>query len=112
MNARTPDAPVFQIHFLSEEVPTVMFGTVTVRELPARELQKLYELMPDDDTNAEDSRRFAWQLLCESAHGENGEHFTLDVLENIPNRGMADVSKLINTAVRLNGLSREEVKKA
>jgi hypothetical protein len=116
MNARTPatDAPVFELHFLSEEVPTVMFGTVIVRELPARQLQKLYSFMPDgDDPNdAEDSKRFAWHLLCEAAHGEQGECFTEEVLENIPNRGMADIAILVSTAVRLNGLNRTEVEKA
>jgi hypothetical protein len=110
MNARDT-APVFELHFLSEEVPTVMFGTVTVVELPARQLQQLYALMPDDDSNPEEGKRFAYSLLCEAARGEHGECFTLELLERLPNRGLGDVALLVKTAVRLNGLNRAEVEK-
>ncbi|WP_395066195.1 hypothetical protein [Paraburkholderia silvatlantica] len=114
MNARTPaPPPVFVIPFRTEDVATDLFGTVTVSELSSRKLEALHALIPkDDDASPEDKSRFAYRLLCEAARGENGERFTLEVLDDLPTRAFTDVAKLVRVAVRLNGMDREAVEKA
>lgn len=100
-------APVFVIPLFSESVQTAMFGTVTVFEISSRKLNALLEEHPP----ARDGRLFAWGLLCEAARGEHGERFTIEVLDDLPNRALGDLSLLMKTAVRVNAVNQEAVEK-
>ncbi|WP_233866592.1 hypothetical protein [Paraburkholderia adhaesiva] len=115
MNARTPQpqhAPVFEVHFLSEEVDTVMFGKVTVSELPGRLLQTIMADAPPNGTDEVSGLRFAYRLLCETVRGAHGERLTPEVLESIPTRGQSDIAALMKVSARLNGLNKADVEKA
>jgi hypothetical protein len=101
-------APLFNIPFRSEAIETELFGTVTVHEIPARRLSALYDECPPE-AKGED---FGHNLLCETVTGPNGEHFTMELLRDLPNRALKDMAKLLRTAVRINGISRDEVEKA
>ena len=105
--AHTPE-PVFELVPQSEDVPTTLFGTVTVTELPSRRLTALYQAH-DPET---DSDGFANHLLIESARGEHGERFTVAFIESLPNRALPDLKLLMQAAVRVNGMERSEVEKA
>jgi hypothetical protein len=107
MNDMSQPAPLFQVRFNTETVPTSMFGNVSVSELPSRLLAHLYE-----EHNPEtDSEGFGFALLCETVTGEQGERFTRAILESLPNRGLADMRKMMQAAVRMNGMNVEEVGK-
>lgn len=108
MNDMSQPPAVFQVTFNTERIETTMFGTVTVSEIPSRRLAKLYQ-----DHNPEaDGQSFGFALLCECVTGEHGERFTNAVLESLPNRALADMKKLTQAAVRLNGTDHAEVEKA
>lgn len=102
-----PSPPVFALVPITEQVPTKLFGIVTVSELPSRRLAKLYA---EHDPEA-DSKGFGDALLCESVTGENGERFTPAALDALPNRAMPDLKLMMQAAVRVNGMERADVEK-
>jgi hypothetical protein len=101
-------APLFAVQLLAEPVETAMFGPVTVHEISGRRITALYEQY----SPGEDPRAFGYALMCETVRGPNGERFTMELFDDLPNRAMPDVALLLRTAVRINGVSSEEVEKA
>jgi hypothetical protein len=100
-------APVFVVPLVTEQVQTTMFGIVTISEISSRRLNALLEEHPPE----RDGRLFAWGLLCEAARGEHGERFTMQLLDDLPNRALADLSLLMKTAVQVNAVNQESVEK-
>ncbi|SAK63602.1 hypothetical protein AWB80_02888 [Caballeronia pedi] len=107
MNDLSQPAPLFHLVTLSEEVPTTLFGHVTVSELANRVLSNLYA-EHDPETDAEG---FGHALLCESVRGENGERMTPEFIRSLPNRALPDLKLLMQAAVRVNGMERADVEK-
>ena len=107
MNNMVQPPVLFQVTLNTEEIDTAMFGKVTVRELPSRRIAQLYA-DHDPQTRGES---FGNALLCECVTGENGERFTVELLESLPNRALPDMRRMIQASVRLNGMNSEEVGK-
>lgn len=107
MNDLSQPAPLFQLVTLTEEVPTKLFGTVTVTELSNRRLGQLYA---EHDPEV-DSEGFGHALLCESVTGANGERMTPAFIQSLPNRALPDLKVMMQAAVRVNGMDRCDVEK-
>lgn len=101
-------APLFQVHLRTEPIDTAMFGTVNVHEISSRRLSALYASTPPESKGEE----FGFALLCETCVGPNGERFTREILEDLPNRALRDMAVLLRTAVSVNGIDQKEVGKA
>jgi hypothetical protein len=103
-------APSFDLTPASEQVETQCFGVVTISDIGADGIERIATGLRA--AGKTDDREMSRQLLVECATGPNGERFTLEQLAHLPARAFRDRIRLLNAAMRVNGLSADEVEKA
>lgn len=93
----------FTIEHREEVVDTACFGKVTVREIPAKQIQAIHA----DYAENKDEQKFGYLLLCATAIGAHGERFSMQVFDDLPVRAFDDVRKLVEVSVKINGKESE-----
>ncbi|WP_429554298.1 hypothetical protein [Paraburkholderia sp. MM5477-R1] len=101
-----PPAPMFAIPKpLSEKVRTRHFGTVTLTAAAPADIERIVGTV--EKSKDADIPYRALVALC--ATGEHGERFTSELLSQLPGQCYVDWLDLRAAAVRVCGLSRENV---
>jgi hypothetical protein len=99
--------PTFSIEPSEETIETACFGKVTIHDIGADRVEALLSSHSDEKDNMPLLRA----LVCESAEGEHGERFTMEVLRKLPARAIQDRQALMLAAGRVNGIARKDVEK-
>ncbi len=117
MNDRVPAAnaprepisrePIFVVKPKESVIRSDSFGEVTLRAVNVRRWR---ELTASIDQN--DPEKFGYELVCEMAHGPNGERFTLSAIHGLPSHALPDLHALVDAAVLLSGYRPRDAKKA
>lgn len=111
MNDRASDSlngapPVFVVQWKEKLVPTEHFGEVTLRAMAVEQFRLFSERVESGGP-----LNFGFELLCEMAHGANGERFTMASIKALPAFVMGDLKVLMDEASILCGNRGHDVKK-
>jgi len=98
---------IFVVQPKETVVESESFGKVTLRAMNVKRFREISATL--DKREPED---FGYELLCEMAHGPNGERFTLGAIAGLPAHALPDLRALVDQAVLLCGHRPADAKKA
>jgi hypothetical protein len=112
MNDRLPAASserakVFVVAPQQSVIETASFGKVTLRAMNVKRFRELTAKISEGGPE-----EFGFELLCEMAHGEAGERFTMSAIAGLPAHALGDLRKLVDAAAVLCGHQPHDAKKA
>jgi hypothetical protein len=102
-----PREPIFVVVPKESTVQTDSFGAVTLRAVNVRRWRELTA-----GIDQKDPEKFGYELVCEMAHGPNGERFTMPAIHGLPAHALPDLHALVDAAVLLCGYRPDDAKKA